>query len=63
MRQGPTRYARAHAYVAAARDAARRRGVSCAWTIIDVPGVGHDGAGMSAAAAAILAATLHVAEP
>jgi len=63
MRQGPTRHARAHAYIAAARDAARRREMSCAWTIIDVPDVGHDGAKMSAAAAAILAATLHASEP
>lgn len=61
--EGPTRYARAHAYIAAARDAARRRGMSCAWTIIDVPDVGHDGAKMSAAAVAILAATLHASEP
>jgi hypothetical protein len=30
--------------------------------IIDVPEVGHDGAKMSAAAAAILAATLHASE-
>lgn len=59
MRQGPTRYARAHAYIATARDAARRLGMSCAWTIIDVPKVGHDGAQMSSAAAAILSATLH----
>jgi hypothetical protein len=63
MRQGPTRYARAHSYIAAARDAARQRGMSCAWTIIDVADVGHDGAKMSAAAAAILAAALHASEP
>jgi hypothetical protein len=37
--------------------------MSCAWTIIDVADVGHDRAKMSAAAAAILAATLHAAEP
>jgi hypothetical protein len=36
--------------------------MSCAWAIIDVPEVGHDGAKMSAAAAAILAATLHASE-
>ncbi len=53
MRQGPTRYARAHCYIAAAREAARQRGISCAWTIIDVADVGHDGAKMSAAAAAL----------
>jgi hypothetical protein len=31
--------------------------------IIDVPDVGHDGAKMSSAAMAILAAALHEAEP
>jgi len=62
MRQGPTRYARAHAYLAAAREAARARGITCNWTITDVPDVGHDGAKMSAAAGAILAAALHTAE-
>jgi poly(3-hydroxybutyrate) depolymerase len=61
MRQGPTRYARAHAYIAAACEAARQRGVFCNWTIIDVPD-GHDGAKMSAAAAAVMAAALHGAE-
>ena|SRR6185312_12227963 len=58
MRQGPTRYARAHAYLAAAHEAARQRGVPCNWTITDVPDVGHDGAKMSAAAAATVAAAL-----
>lgn len=62
MRQGPTRHARAHAYAAAARAAARERGVACNWTIIDVPDVGHDGAKMSAAAAATMAVALHGAE-
>jgi hypothetical protein len=62
MRQGPTRFARAHAYVAAARDAAKGRGVPCAWTIINVADVGHDGEKMSAAAAAVLAAELHASE-
>jgi hypothetical protein len=62
MRQGPTRYARAHGYLAAAREAARARSITCNWTITDVPDVGHDGAKMSAAAAAILAAALHAAE-
>jgi len=37
--------------------------MSCAWTIIDVADVGHDGAKMSAVAAAILAAALHASEP
>lgn len=62
MRQGPTRFARAHAYIAAARNAAKRREAPCAWTIIDVGGVGHDGERMSAAAAPVLAAALHVSE-
>jgi hypothetical protein len=59
MRQGPTRYSRAHAYITSARDAARRSGVRCSWAITDIPDVGHDGAEMSSAAAAILAAALH----
>jgi hypothetical protein len=59
MRQGPTRYARAHAYISVARDAAQRRCMTCAWTIVDVADVGHDGAQMSAAAAPVLAAALH----
>jgi hypothetical protein len=61
MQQGATRYARAHAYMAAARAAARARGVPCNWTITDIPDVGHDGARMSAAAAPTLAAALHAA--
>ena len=61
MRQGGTRHARAHNYVAAARAEATRLGTSCAWTIIDVAGVDHDGNRMSAAAAPILAAALHAA--
>ena len=62
MRQGPTRYARAHAYIATARTEARRRGLPCAWTMVDVDGVGHDGKKMSAAAAPVLAAALHASE-
>jgi hypothetical protein len=64
MRQGKTRYARderAHSYIAAARAVAQRLGMHCAWTIIDVAGVDHDGNRMSAAAAPILAAALHAA--
>src|SRR5215472_18801778 len=59
MRQGPTRFARAHAYIAAARDAAKRYGVPCAWAIVDVADVGHDGKQMSEAATPVLAAALH----
>ncbi|HEY1432268.1 MAG TPA: hypothetical protein VGF39_11685 [Stellaceae bacterium] len=65
MRQGPTRYARAHAYhayMATARGAAQQRGVPCNWMIIDVPDVGHDGAKMSSAAVSILAAALRATE-
>jgi hypothetical protein len=62
MRQGPTRYARAHAYMTSARDAAKEHAVFCAWKIVDVAGVGHDGKAMSAAAAPILAAELHASE-
>jgi hypothetical protein len=59
MAQGGTRYERAHRYIAAARAQAARLGVQCAWTIIDVAGVDHDGNRMSAAAAPILSAALH----
>ncbi len=61
MAQGGTRYERAHRYIGAARAAAHAAGVQCGWTIIDVPGVGHDGERMSAAAAPILSAALHAA--
>ncbi|MFI5014681.1 MAG: hypothetical protein ACHQAY_20290 [Hyphomicrobiales bacterium] len=63
MRQGATRYERAHRFVEAGRDMARRLGMHCAWTIIDVPGVAHDGRQMAIAAAPILAAALHASEP
>ena len=59
MRQGGTRYARAHGYIATARAQAARLGLRCAWTIVDVQGVAHDGERMSAAAAPILSAALH----
>jgi hypothetical protein len=59
MRQGPTRYARAHRYIETARAAAARRGGHCAWTIIDASGIDHDGNRMSGAAAPILSAALH----
>ena len=59
MRQGPTRHARAHEYVRTGHAAAATLGTHCAWTVIDVPGVDHDGERMSAAAARIIAAALH----
>ena len=62
MRQGGTRFERAHRFIASARAMAERLGVHCNWTIIDVPGVAHQGDKMSAAAAPILAAALHASE-
>jgi hypothetical protein len=62
MRQGDTRYARAHRYIASARAQAESLGAACAWTIVDVAGVDHDGQRMSQAAAPLLAAALHAAE-
>jgi len=59
MLQGATRYARAQNYVRAAHAAAALIGCACAWRIIDVPGVDHDGERMSAAAAPVLSAALH----
>lgn len=58
MRQGANRYERAYAYVRAGHAAAAALGASCAWRVIDVPGIGHDGAGMSAAAAPVISAVL-----
>jgi poly(3-hydroxybutyrate) depolymerase len=58
MRQGATRYERAQNYVRTGRSAAAALRTSCAWTIIDVPDVGHDGKRMSAAAAPVVAAAL-----
>jgi hypothetical protein len=63
MRQGATRHERAHNYVHAGRAAAEALGTHCSWTVIDVPGVGHDGERMSVAAAPIVAAVLHASEP
>ncbi len=63
MRQGETRWHRAHTYVRLGREAAAAMGTNCAWTVIDVPGIGHDGHGMSVAAAPIVAAALHASEP
>jgi poly(3-hydroxybutyrate) depolymerase len=58
MRQGGTRHERAHNYIRAGHAAAEALGTRCAWTVIDVPGVGHDGHGMSIAAAPVIAAAL-----
>ena len=51
LAQGPHRFARAHAYLAAGRAAAARMGVSCRWSLVVVPGIGHEGMRMSAVAA------------
>jgi hypothetical protein len=58
LKQGPHRYARAHAYFQAGQAAAKALGVAFAWTVIDVPGIGHDGRGMADAAAPLIARTL-----
>ena len=59
MRQGAHRHERAHNYVRSGHAAAEMLSTRCAWTVIDVPGVGHDGERMSVAAAPIIAAALH----
>lgn len=51
LAQGPNRFARAHAMLATGQDEAARRGVPCGWSVVVVPGVGHEGMVMSAAAA------------
>ena len=58
MRQGATRYERAHNYVRSGHAAAAALQTICAWRVIDVPGVGHDGERMAAAAAPIVFAAL-----
>jgi hypothetical protein len=63
MRQGATRHERAHNYVRAGHTAAEALQTRCAWTLINVPDVGHDGERMSDAAASLVAAALHAAEP
>jgi hypothetical protein len=62
MRQGATRHERAHNYVRAGHTAAEALRTRCAWTVINVPDVGHDGERMSIAAAPIVAAELHASE-
>ena len=58
MRQGANRYERAHNYIRAGHETAAALQTTCAWTIVDVPDVGHDGKDMSAAAAPIVAAVI-----
>ena len=63
MRQGATRHERAHNYVRAGHAAAEALGTRCAWTVINVPDVGHDGERMSIAAAPVVAAALRASKP
>jgi poly(3-hydroxybutyrate) depolymerase len=58
MRQGANRYERAHNYIRAGHEIAAVLQTTCAWTIVDVPDVGHDGKDMSVAAAPIVAAVM-----
>ena len=62
LRPGAHRHERAHNYVRMGRVLAASLGTTCRWTVIDVPGVGHSGKGMSAAAAPVIAAALHESE-
>ncbi len=59
LRQGAHRYERAQNYVRMGHAAAEALGTACAWKVIDVPGIGHDGRAMSAAAAPVIAEALH----
>jgi poly(3-hydroxybutyrate) depolymerase len=54
--QGPHRFARGHAYVAAGKAAAEQLGTTFGWRVVSVPGIGHSNAGMAKAAAPIIAA-------
>jgi len=49
---------RAQNYVRPGHTAAAELQTSCAWTITDVPDVGHDGKRMSAAAASDVSAAM-----
>ena len=53
LAQGPHRFARAQAFLAAGRAAAARIGAACAWRLVVARGIGHDGAAMSRFAAAL----------
>jgi dienelactone hydrolase len=52
LAQGPTRFARANFFHAMGHREAARIGMPCRWTLVPVPGVGHDGSAMGKAAAA-----------
>jgi pimeloyl-ACP methyl ester carboxylesterase len=53
MAQGPHRFARAAHYLAAGQREAARRGVACAWRLVTVPHIGHDGDVISRVAASL----------
>ena len=63
MRQGETRHERAHNYIRAGHTAAEALGTRCAWTVMNVIDVGHDGEQMSLAAAPVIASALHASKP
>jgi hypothetical protein len=48
LAQGPHRFARAHYFLEQGQAAAQALGVACNWRLVVVPGVGHEGARMSA---------------
>lgn len=54
--QGPHRFARGQAYLAAGKTAADQRDAPSGWRVVKVPGIGHSNAGMAAAAAPLIAA-------
>lgn len=62
LAQGPHRFARAHAFLEAGREAASRLGTACAWRLVVADGIGHDGAAMSRMAAALWFDGLEVAD-
>jgi len=47
-----------HNYVRAGHAAVAAPQTTCAWTVIDVPGFGHAGKGMSATAAPLVSAAM-----
>jgi len=53
MQQGAHRFARAQHYLAAGQREAQARGLECPWRLQVVPGIGHDGAAMSAVCASL----------
>src|SRR4051812_15032996 len=52
--EGPDRFSRGQAFFTAAQRAARDTDASFAWRLVEVPGVAHEGAAMSRAAAHLL---------